>query len=177
MTPFSFETYFATLIAFLQATFPTVPTVAEYPRLRKKIEAPAILVELADLTHLDDAGTEQLCLAARFEARIVFDQVPIASSNQNLAALSLAASTALAIYRQGRIVAGGAGPAKNFKLEPDQFKPDLAGYAVWLVEWVHDLRLGASVWDGEGIRPSTIYVGYAPEIGAGNEGRYDEVAP
>lgn len=171
---YDFAAHLAAVVARLSQAFPAVPTVAEYPRLRQKIAAPAILVELADATPADDAGTGQLCTAARFEARIVFDQVPAAGSNPPLQALSLAAAVAQEIFTASRF-GQPVGPARDIRIEPDQFKPELAGYCVWLVEWTHDVRLGDSVWDGEGILPSEIYVGYSPEIGLPHEDDYVKI--
>lgn len=161
---YDFAAHLAAVVARLAQAFPAVPTVAEYPRLRQKIAAPAILVELADATPTDDAGTEQLCLSARFEARIVFDHVPVAGSNPALPALNLAAAVAREIFAAGRF-GQPVGPAKGVRIEPDQFRPELSGYAVWLVEWTHEVRLGHSVWDGDGVMPTEIYLGIAPEIG------------
>lgn len=161
---YDFAAHLAAVVARLAQAFPAVPTVAEYPRLRQKISAPAVLVELADATPSGDAGTGQLCLSARFEARIVFDQVPVAGSNPPLLALGLAAAVAREVFAAGRF-GQPVGPAKGVRLEPDQFRPELSGYAVWLVEWTHEVRLGDSVWDGAGVMPTAIYVGLAPEIG------------
>ena len=171
---YDFAAHLAAVIAHLTQEFPSVPTIEEYPRLRKKIAAPAILVELADATPQDDVGTGQICLTARFEARVVFDLAPNGGSNPSLQALSLASAVAQQIFAASRF-GQPAGPAKGIRLEPDQFKPDLAGYAVWLIEWTHDVRLGKSAWDGEGILPSDIYVGYSPEIGLPHEDDYVKI--
>jgi hypothetical protein len=172
---FDFETFFADLVAHLRAAFPTVPAVEEYPRLRTKIAAPAILVELADLTPREDPGTEQLSLSARFEARIIFDQAPMQTgAKPDLQCLSLAAAVALSVFRAPRF-GSSAGPAREIRIEPDHFKPELAGYVVWLVEWTHDIELGASVWDGAGVTPTEIWAGTTPLVGTGNEEHYTEV--
>lgn len=171
---FDFAVFIAAVIDHLKSAFPAVGCIEEYPRLRKKIVAPAILVELADAIPAADTGTEQLCLSARFEARIVFDQVAVPPAKPDMQALTLAAAAAQAIYKQGRFAAG-AGSAKEFRIEPDQFKPELAGYCVWLVTWTHEIRLGTSIWDGEGILPTEIYAGISPEIGDGHEDDYVKV--
>jgi len=173
---FDFETFFTNILAHLQGEFPTVPTVEEYPRIRRKIVSPAILMELADLTPIEDPGTEQLALAARFEARVVFDQAPTDPAKiPDLQCLSLAAGVALSIFKKGRFGVSGAGSAKGLRIEPDHFKPELSGYCVWLVEWTHEVRLGDSVWDGQGVVPVEIWAGTSPAIGEGHEPDYTEV--
>ena len=172
---FAAEAFLAAIVAHLQATFPTVPTVEEYTTLRRKIGAPAIFVEFADGTQEGNPGTEQLPLAARFEARVVFDMAPTTGvKHPARSCLALALSVAQAIFKQGRF-GPGAGSAGNFRVEPDSFKPELAGYAVYLVEWTHEIRLGDSIWDGAGVLPTEIWVGYSPEIGAGHEADYTQV--
>jgi len=163
---FDFEAHLANIVEYLRGEFSSVPTVEEYPRLRKKITVPAVLVEVADLSPIDDPGTEQLAFSARIEARVVFDEAPTRPGGKpDMQCLSLATAVAQALFRQGWFGVPGAGPAKAFKVEPDHFKPELAAYCVWLVEWSHDIRLGDSVWDAAGILPTQIYLGIAPEIG------------
>jgi hypothetical protein len=170
---FCFKNYFETLIAGLKAQFPSVPTIEEYPQLRKKITAPSILVDLADLTPLADPGTGQLTLSARFEARVILDQVPSPDGVKSVLALDLAAAVAQYLFTRGRW--GEAGSAGEFRVEPDQFKPELAAYCAYLVEWTHEIRLGTSVWTGDGVTPTQIYVGLDPEVGSGHEDDYVEV--
>ncbi len=173
---FDFETFFAAIVDHLADSFPAVPTVEEYPRLRKAIAAPAILLELADLTPIEDPGTEQLAVAARFEARVIFDQAPVhQGAKPDLQCLALAAAVGLSIFKKGRFGVPGAGSAKEVRIEPDRFKPELSAYSVWLVEWTHEIRLGDSVWDGAGVAPTTIYAGTSPAIGDGHEPDYTEV--
>ncbi len=52
---------------------------------------------------------------------------------------------------------------------------DKAGIALWAATWRQKVRLGTSVWDETGVLPSHVYVGIAPEIGAGHESDYREI--
>jgi len=163
-------THLDRIVTTLGQAFPDVATIEEYPRFRKKITAPAIFVEFADADQTEDAGTEQLCMMARFEARVVFDRAMPLDKKPSVMALSLASAVAkeISANRFGCTV----GPAKDIKLEPDHFKPELGGYVVWLIEWTHSVRIGDSVWDGTGITPTDLYVGIAPEIGLEHEDDY-----
>ncbi|MFP3022150.1 MAG: hypothetical protein ACEY3K_04165, partial [Wolbachia sp.] len=57
----------------LKREIPAIQTCEIYPSIRKELLAPAVFVELASLEPGKDAGTEELALKARFEARIVID--------------------------------------------------------------------------------------------------------
>ncbi|MFP3025508.1 MAG: hypothetical protein ACEY3L_04400, partial [Wolbachia sp.] len=57
----------------LKREIPAIQTCEVYPAIRKELVAPAVFVELASLEPGKDAGTEELALKARFEARIAVD--------------------------------------------------------------------------------------------------------
>lgn len=171
----TFEALLAAVVAHLEGAFPAVPTVQLYPRLRQKITSPALLVELADADGAADPGTGELAVTARLELRAVVDRAPTApGQSPDLAALGLATSAALAVYAAGRFGLA-VGPAQHLRIEPDHFKPELATYAVWLVTWTHEVRLGADLWTGEGIIPTEVWAGLSPEIGLPHQDDYLEV--
>jgi len=49
-------------------------------------------------------------------------------------------------------------PAEFISADVDGFKPELDAYLVWMVEWVHELHVGKSVWSA-GIMPHVIEIG------------------
>ncbi|MEW6490365.1 MAG: hypothetical protein AB1578_20950 [Thermodesulfobacteriota bacterium] len=152
-----------------------VATVEEYPRLRTKLLAPALLVDVADVTAAPDPGTDELALVVRLEAAVVLDRAPTAPGvSPERAALALAAAVAREVYAAGRFGVA-ASPARELRIEPGDFKPDVATYAVWVVSWVQEVRLGSSVWDGEGVIPTQVWAGLSPEIGLPHEADYVEV--
>jgi hypothetical protein len=131
-----------------------LPTCEQYPDLVKKISAPAVLIELDELIPSDDPGTGELALTARFVAYVVLQQTPKAA----LQAANLAVMVALRVAEGGRF-GQQVDPAKISRVGKAEFKPDLVGYAAWAVEWHHEIRVGESVWDGEGIPVTQITVG------------------
>ncbi len=155
----------------LRESFESVPSCRKYPRLRRKITVPAILLELAEMKPDTDAGTGQLCLSARFRAYCIYDLV---EDEAELQAANLAASVAYEIFTGGRFGLT-VGPAAIASVEPADFKPDLFGYAAWAVEWSHQIRLGQSIWTDAGLTPTDLYIGFAPEIGPGHEPDYFKV--
>lgn len=150
----------------LRAEMKGIRTISSYPTLRNPVRVPAIFVDLASLEPGSDPGTEQLALIARMEARVVV------SSNRPhpLKVRELAAEVARVIHQQtfGLEVT----PAKILSINSDGFSPEMVAYDVWLVEWEHELHLGESVWDSEGVIPETVYIGFTPEIGTKYEEKY-----
>ncbi len=163
----------AAIIASLKSTFSSVPTCEAYPRLVKKISSPAILTEIVDLTPTTDLGTEQLEVAARFRAYIVFDLTDLAAEMDTV---NMAAAVAAAIKKASRFGCE-VGPAKVLSVEPADFKPDLLGFSSWVVEWTHEVCFGDSVWSGTGSPVTEIMVGWSPDIGIGHEPDYEQVQP
>ncbi|WP_065095515.1 MULTISPECIES: hypothetical protein [unclassified Wolbachia] len=139
----------------LKEEIPSIQTCEIYPAIRKELLAPALFVELVSLESGKDPGTEELALKARFEARIVVDGTVEYSS---LVVRSLAAEVARVVNKNtwnvknvspGEFISGGG----------DDFRPELDAYLVWLVEWVHYLHFGESVWLEGKIKPHKIAVG------------------
>ncbi len=139
----------------LKEEIPAIQTCEVYPAIRREIIAPAAFVELASLEPGKDPGTEELALRARFEVRGVVDGTV---EDSQVVVRSLAAEIARVVNKNtwdvenvsaGEFISAGG----------DDFKPELDAYLVWLVEWVHELHTGQSMWLETGIIPHTISVG------------------
>ncbi|WP_143689634.1 hypothetical protein [Wolbachia endosymbiont of Nilaparvata lugens] len=126
-----------------------------YPSIRKELLAPAVFVELASLEPGKDAGTEELALKARFEARIVIDST---IENAPIIVRTLAAEIAKVVNKNTWKVKN-VSPGEFISAEIDGFRPELDAYLVWLVEWSHQLHLGKSIWTENKIKPHTIIIG------------------
>ncbi|WP_320055615.1 hypothetical protein [Desulfuromonas thiophila] len=161
------------IIGHLATELPGVH-IGAYPLLRQKITTPAVLLEVQDISPAPkrDRGTEQLCLQVRLAARCIVETHDAAAG---LKGLELALSVALLLH-QGRRFGQRVGPALITSIDQDHFEPALLGYLIWRVEWSHELELGASVWDGGGLTPGEIYLGFAPRIGAAHQDDYLQVA-
>ncbi|MBC6686703.1 hypothetical protein H9I48_05850 [Wolbachia pipientis] len=139
----------------LKKEIPAIQTCEVYPTIRKELVAPAVFVELVSLEPGKDPGTEELALKVRFEARIVIDSTV---ENAAIIVRSLAAEVARVVNKNtwnvenvsaGEFISAGG----------DDFKPELDAYLVWLVEWVHEVHTGQSMWSETGIIPHIISVG------------------
>lgn len=113
--------------------------VAFYPRLEEDIpHLPLLALEIAEFEPGDDAGTHQLALCPVLQARLVLDPTqPDAEADMP----HMAARVALEIHRATNFGLP-VSPARIRQIGPDDFKPQLDGYLVWLIEWVHQLDAG-----------------------------------
>jgi hypothetical protein len=121
----------------------------------------------------EDAGTGQLVVKARFEARLV---IGFKTPNAKMEIRKLAA--AFAAWVKLRKWAGApSGEAEVIGCYDDHFEPALEQYEVWRVEWTQLLFLGANTWDGSGVLPTTVMLGFDPLIGLDHITDYVQVVP
>ncbi|WP_425386564.1 hypothetical protein [Wolbachia endosymbiont (group A) of Barypeithes pellucidus] len=138
----------------LKEEIPAIQTCEIYPAIRKELLAPALFVELVSLESGKDPGTEELALKARFEARIVIDST---IENAPIIVRTLAAEVAKVVNKS--TFSMNISPGEFLSAEPDGFRPELDAYLVWMVEWVHTIHVGRSIWEEGKIKPHTINVG------------------
>lgn len=143
------------ICTMLKEEIPAIQTCEVYPAIRKELLAPALFVELVSLEPGKDPGTEEFALRARFEARVVVDSTVESAS---IIVRSLAAEVARVVNKNTWNVKNIA-PGEFLSAGGDDFKPELDAYLVWLVEWVHELHTGESIWSEIGVIPHTISVG------------------
>lgn len=160
----------------IASAFPALQTVEFYRLERVELPAPACLLEMVEADEGADPGSEQQSLMVRFEARFI---LPFRTTHAKLEVRKLAMAFAAFIRKHGRWsgVGGQGGTPKVIGCYPDDFDPLLDQYEVWRVEWQQLLWFGDSVWAGEGITPTTVFVGFAPNIGTGHEADYIQVQP
>lgn len=164
------------IVSTIQANFPDLRLVEAYRLDRRTLPTPCCLVELTEMeTFTDpDPGTGQLAVLARFEAKFVigFRQ---GLKNPKLEVRKLAA--AFAAFAKFQRWGCPIGPAEITGIYGDDFDPELDQFECWRVEWQQIIHLGDSVWNGEGVTPTEVYLGFAPEIGVPHVNDYVKVYP
>ncbi|WP_265032613.1 hypothetical protein [Wolbachia endosymbiont (group A) of Sicus ferrugineus] len=139
----------------LKREIPAIQTCEVYPAIRKELIAPALFVELVSLESGKDSGTEELALRGRFEARVIVDST---IESAPIIVRELSAEVAR-VVNKNTWETEKISPGEFISAETDGFRPELDAYLVWMVDWVHELHLGKSIWSGTGIIPHTISVG------------------
>ncbi|MDM5178513.1 hypothetical protein PO883_15045 [Massilia sp. DJPM01] len=165
----------ATITAAIAERFPSLATVEFYREDREELPVPACILDLCEFEGEPsvDPGTGQLAVMARFEAELIIGfRTPEAKMS-----LRLLAGAFAAFLHKKRWPGGLTSEAEQIHAYKDDFKPALDQYEVWCVEWRQIIHLGESVWSGEGVTPTTIMLGFAPEVGFGHEDDYIQIAP
>ena len=157
----------------IRTQFPDLQTVEDYETDREELDVPAVLLELVDMEGApeEDAGTEQLPVVTKWSARVVFSR-RYPNAKREIRKLAGALGVLVHQNRWGQPVS----PAQVTVIGPDAFDPAFDKLLVWAVEWDQQLDLGENFWTSEGITPERVNVGYAPEIGGGNEEHYTKLA-
>lgn len=164
--------YVDTLVDKLRAALPEVPTItADRPdRQQRSLRVPAIHIELDSFDSMQEAGDSRLVVDVQFQARCLVDPN---SPRAELLTRALAAQLAVALHEIRKPVPGH-GHIRLQAAGDDAFRPEMDGYAVWLVEFAIEIALG----DLEPPRspPSEIYVSWSPRIGAKHVDDYESLS-
>lgn len=147
----------------------------------KKENLPALLLEVPDfeLNLEEDAGTEQLPMFARIEARVVIDAMEKEQDNPTFAKLkvrTLALKLAQYLFKNKHFHELKTGPLTLLDVTEDAFYPGLDRYDVWRVDFSIPIHIGESIWKSEGVTP-TAWFSWAPEIGSAHSSAYQEILP
>ncbi|QDQ28301.1 hypothetical protein FNU76_19180 [Chitinimonas arctica] len=146
---------------------PAAKTVEAYPDIGRRIDIPAVFLELSEFEAGTDPGTSETALVVHIQARVVVDP------NQRQAYLlvrELAARIAVAIQHENWGLPIGL--ATLLQAGEDAMKPELDSYLVWLVEWTHEIHLGKTTWPYPDETGLSLLLGIYPETGEGRADRY-----
>lgn len=152
------------------AQFPNT-TVDYYIRPGVKILAPAIYFELESIDPCspEDIGTNQLQAELTFSAKVICTY----KQGQKLAVRLLSAAVAQFVHKNrfGQPVTPGVFQSSVM----EDFHTHDEEYESWRVNWKHEALLGDNIWDGDGITPQIIMLGFDPNIGPGYEADYYQI--
>lgn len=183
VTEISLDALHDAIVAAVAAAFPSLQTVEFYRPDRKAMRLPGCLLEIEEFDGAPDLdpGTGQLAMMARFQARFVLG---FKTPGVQLEARKLATAFAAWLHKLSRWPDPArpgkklpTGPAEIIGAYPDSFSPELDEYEVWRVEWQQAIHLGESEWKYDGVVPTTVFVGIAPETGLPNIDKYRQLIP
>ena len=159
------------IISNLKSAFTNIITVDDYNAPRKKLEVPALLIELEDLERFEEQpGTAQLSMLCNFQARVI---LPFTSENVRREIRKLA--TSVAVYIEGQRWIEGCGVASVTSISQDAFTPHQDQFEVWSIEWSQEIWLGEPIWKNDGNIPAEVLASWSPEIGPDNEPEYTPI--
>lgn len=163
------------IVATTQAAFGSVvETVAAYSPLQADpINTPAVLIEMDSADEGEDCGDGRVPLKCQFLAHCILSTK---TPNVQVEVRAFAAQMFQVVRHNNWGLTGNVTRPASLSMLPGEFRPGNHGYESWIVAWEQTLYLGDSVWTG-GVRPETVYLGITPNIGAGHEGDYVQIAP
>lgn len=154
----------------VREAIPGLEAVCFPPGAVTTVPVPMVLLELAELEPGVDQGTGETAVIARFEARAI-----VGAEQHDCYQQAAFIASRLAVLLRMQTWGQEVGVAEFVRASQDFMRPELDGYVVWVVEWTQELYLGAEEWPWPNQPPGTLMLGFSPDTGAGQEGRY--VAP
>lgn len=164
---FSLELLYEAIEAHIAQAIPGLACVCTMPHMADHVDVPAAVVELVELEPGKDAGTGETTLVARFEARFIVGSED-ADCQQKAAFAAAQMAVLLRIQTWGLEVE----PAEFVRAAQDWTRPELDGYAVWVVEWTQTIYLGEEEWPWPNQPPGSLLWGFGSETAPVSEGSY-----
>jgi len=138
------------------------------------VKTPSVLVDFSAGSVSTKTGTEQIDIDCQFTAYCI-DRLPNNLHERGQGAQTLAQEVALnVIFNQwGQVLIGAPDSIKIKPINSPYFIGN--GLGVVAVSWTQTIRSGVSVWENTGVKPSSIYIGNAPNVGTGHEADYAQL--
>ncbi|MFV2946427.1 hypothetical protein [Pseudomonas japonica] len=148
---------------------PGLEAVCFMPAHMTSLPVPMVLLELVELEPGQDQGTGETAIVARFEARAI-----VGAEQEDCYRQAAFIASRLAVLLRIQDWGQEVGHAEFLQASQDFTRPELDGYAVWVVEWTQALYLGDEEWPWPNQPPGTLRIGFSPNTGPGQEGEYIE---
>lgn len=164
---FSLDQLYAAIEHHIRDAIGGLEYVGTMPDMLQQIAVPAVLLEVSEFEPGIDQGTGESAFMARFEARVI-----VGSEREECQKQAAFAATQLAVLLRGQTWGLPVNEAEFVRAAQDWSRPELDGYAVWLVEWTQGIYLGDEEWPWPDQPPGSLVWGFSPDIGPGNEEFY-----
>jgi len=156
--PIPLDQVYAVIEQSIARTIPALAFVGTMPDRLDRVALPAVVIELVEWEPGPDPGTGEVGIEARFEARVI-----VAGEEEN--SLRMAAFTAAQLTVLLRMQTWGLAveQAHFVRAAQDWTRPELDGYAVWVVEWTQGIYLGEGEWPWPDQPPGTLEWAVGPD--------------
>lgn len=156
--PIPLDQVYAAIEQLIAQTIPALAFVGTMPDRLDRVALPAVVIELVEWEPGPDPGTGETGIEARFEARVI-----VAGEEEN--SLRIAAFTAAQLTVLLRMQTWGlvVEQAQFVRAAQDWTRPELDGYAVWVVEWTQVIYLGEEEWPWPDQPPGTLVFAVGPD--------------
>lgn len=165
--PFSLDLLYGVIEARIRDAISGLAFVGTMPDMLERVDLPAVVLELAELEPGRDPGTGEVGVEARFEARII-----VGSEQEQCQQQAAFAAAQLVVLLRMQTWGLEVEQAEFVRAAQDWTRPELDGYAVWVVEWTQGIYLGEEEWPWPNQPPGSLMWGFSPNTGPGSEGSY-----
>ncbi|MBD8791203.1 hypothetical protein IFR09_17075 [Pseudomonas syringae] len=165
--PLQLDELYDAIEQHIKDCLPELAYVGIMPDMLHQIDLPAVVVEVAEFESGEDSGTGQTALVMRFEARVI-----VAGETPDALKQAAHGAAQIAVLLRDQYWGLEVDAAKFERAAQDWTRPELDGYAVWVIEWTQGVELGEQEWPWPDQRLGTLVWGVYPETGAGHEADY-----
>lgn len=138
---------------------PRVLHVEQFPELDAKVNTPALLYGITDITLGTDRGEGKTALVGRFQSCILVDaDRPRAS----LQAAILATQMATVLKDQWWDLDFVTGPPEQVHAQPEAPTAELEQFVMWSVQWIQPFEVGAFTWPWPDEPPGSLVFNIEP---------------
>ncbi len=173
------QSFHQAILDKMSAKYPVCRTVDAYwpydrPEAGEgwKVKTPALLLDIESLGMGDDCGDGRLGIDCDIALHCLLS---VQTPNVDVEIRAFAAAVMQAVYYNRWGLAADLTTPDNLAAMPSEIVKPKGGFEAWSVIWSQTLYPGEGIWDGEGVIPTEIWLGFAPEIGEGHEPDYRPV--
>ncbi|AZE04191.1 hypothetical protein [Pseudomonas chlororaphis] len=165
--PIPLDRLYTAIEEHIARTLPALAFVRAMSDRLDHIAIPAVVIEMVEWEPGLDPGTGEVGVEARFEARVI-----VAGEEEHSLRIAAFSAAQLTVLLRMQTWGIEVEPAKFVRAAQDWTRPELDGYAVWVVEWTQIIYLGEEEWPWPNQPPGSIVWGFVPDTGPGSEGSY-----
>lgn len=164
---FSLDSLYEAIERHIRAAIVGLEYVGTMPDMLEQVAVPAVLIELVELEPGVDQGTGETALIARFEARVI-----VGAEREQCQQQAAFAASQLAVLLRLQTWGLEVEPSEFVRAAQDWSRPELDGYAVWLVEWTQGIYLGEEEWPWPNEPPGTLVFAFTSDAGRDSDDHY-----
>ncbi|UZS62395.1 hypothetical protein [Pseudomonas syringae] len=164
---FSLDSLYDAIERHIRAAIVGLEYVGTMPDMLQQVAVPAVLIELVELEPGVDQGTGETALIARFEARVI-----VGSEREQCQQQAAFAASQLAVLLRLQTWGLEVEPSEFVRAAQDWSRPELDGYAVWVVEWTQGIYLGEEEWPWPNEPPGTLVFAFTSDTGRDSDDHY-----
>lgn len=156
--PFSLALLYGAMEQHIHDAISGLEYVGTMPVHIPEFPVPAVFLELVEFEPGLDQGTGETALVARFEARVA-----VGSERDECLEQAAFIASQIVVLLRAQTWGLEVNPAEFVRAAQDWTRPEMDGFAVWVVEWTQGVYLGHEEWPWPDQPPGTLVLGLGPD--------------